>query len=85
MRYTPANLPDGFRAWWKIYPRKVAKGQAIKAWVRHDCEEISDDILKATRKYPFSDEAQYIPHPATWLNGWRWEDSVEEDSNDSDW
>tara|TARA_Y100000588_G_scaffold380753_1_gene465167 strand:- start:1467 stop:1724 length:258 start_codon:yes stop_codon:yes gene_type:complete len=85
MKYTPANLPKGFKAWWKEYPRKVAKGQAIKAWVRNDCEEIADEILKATRKYPFSDEVQYIPHPATWLNGWRWEDVHEEDSNDSDW
>ena len=85
MRYTPANLPEGFKAWWKEYPRKVAKGQAIKAWVKNDCEEIATDILKATRKYPFSDEVQYIPHPSTWLNGWRWEDIHEEDSNDSDW
>ena len=85
MKYTPGNLPAGFKAWYKIYPRKVSKGQAIKAWVKNDCEEIADEIIQATKKYPFSDEVQYIPHPATFINGWRWEDSFEEDNSDNDW
>jgi len=85
MKYTPSNLPPGFISWWKIFPKKIGKGQAIRAWVSNDCEPISDEIIAATKKYPFSDEVQYIPYPATFINGWRWEDSFEGDGNDSDW
>jgi len=78
MKYTPGNLPPGFEAWWKVYPRKVAKGSAVKAWDKNGCEQIAEEIIKATRNYPFSPEAQYIKHPTTFINGWCWEDAFEE-------
>ena len=84
MKITPGNLPSGFKSWWAIYPRKVAKGSAVRAWVKNDCEEIAEEIIKATRKYPFSDEVQYIPHGSTWINSWRWMDVNEEESS-GDW
>ena len=47
---------------------------------------IAEEIIKATRNYPFSSEIQYIKHPATWLNAWSWEDQHEEQGgNDGDW
>ncbi len=84
MKITPGNLPSGFKSWWAIYPRKVAKGAAVRAWVKNDCEEIAEEIIKATRKYPFSDEAQYIPHGSTWINSWRWMD-VNEEGSGNEW
>ena len=86
MKYTPtSNLPEGFEAWWKVYPRKVGKGMALRAWLKNDCEAMSADIIKATKKYPFSDDQQYVPHGSTWINSWRFFDEFEGDGNDSDW
>jgi len=33
-------------------------------------------IIVALRSYPFSPDRQYVPNPASWLNGRRWEDEV---------
>lgn len=83
MKYSPSNLPDGFKAFWKSYPRKVGKGAAVRAWSNNGCEEISHVIVTAVRKYPFSDDAKFIKHPATWLNSWCWEDEFEESNNET--
>ena len=83
-KFTPTSLPAGFVRWWAAYPRKVSKGSAVKAWHRNGCEELADEIIKATKSYPFSEEIQYVKHPSTWLNGWCWMDSVEGIAND-DW
>jgi len=84
-KYSPSNLPPGFTEFWKHYPKKVGKGQAIRAWVANDCEEIWEDIVKATRRYPFSEDKQYIKHPSTWINSWAWEDTFEEEDSGNDW
>lgn len=70
----PNDLPPGFIKFWAAYPRKVGKGHAAKAWVKNGCEPIADEIIKALKKYPFSEETQFQPHASTWLNGWRWLD-----------
>lgn len=65
-----------FDAFWTAYPRKVGKGAARRAWagamrkVRGDAAA----IIAAVRDYPFPPDAQFVPHPATWLNGERWAD-----------
>ena len=69
-----------FDAFWKVYPRKVGKVDAEKAWK----SLLPDDTLLATiveavkKQTPImgKDGPTYIPHPATWLNGRRWEDEV---------
>lgn len=76
------SLPEGFQAFWVAYPRKVSKGAAYKAWIKNNCEEISEDIVKAVKRQTFADDQQFIPHAATWLNGWRWMDETS-NSNDS--
>jgi len=73
-KITPNNLPPGFTKFWACYPRRVGKGIAVRSWVSNGCEEIADEIIKAVKKYPFSDEIQYVPHPSTFLNQWRWLD-----------
>jgi hypothetical protein len=56
----------------------VAKQDAIKAWPGDD---LLDEILKAL-EWQIIDFKQRppdkIPHPATWLNGKRWEDQKQE-------
>ena len=75
---------DRFDSFWKEYPKKVSKVAAIKAWKKLKPDGILyGTIMSALEKRKLSDEwqrdgGQYIPHPATWLNGRRWEDEVPE-------
>ena len=69
-----------FDVFWNAYPRKAAKEQARKVFF-----ELSPDdntfstMIQAIAKQKQSAEwekndGQFIPYPATWLNGRRWED-----------
>lgn len=69
-----------FETFWDAYPRKVAKKDARVAFAR-----INPDLALFTRMLEAIAEQRvsrqwrqgYIPYPATWLNGERWEDVVE--------
>lgn len=72
-----------FDQFWAAYPRKVAKPEAMKAWLKLRPEaDLLAAILaglaraKQSRDW-LKDDGQYIPHPSTWLNQRRWEDEVE--------
>ncbi|WP_180191791.1 helix-turn-helix domain-containing protein [Pseudomonas syringae] len=73
----------GFDQFWKLYPRKVGKDKASKAWQKLQMTEaLYDLIVSALAKHVATpgwtkDNGQFIPHAATWLNGKRWEDEVE--------
>lgn len=77
-----SEFPPGFDRFWSAYPRKVAKGQAAKAFARLRADEaLIGRMLAAVRQQSASeawrkDGGQFIPHPATWLNGRRWEDEA---------
>ena len=81
---------DRFAAFWQMYPKKVAKGYAEKAWKRlKPTEEIFIKIMDALERQRRSDQwcrdgGRYVPNPATWLNGKYWEDGdVDYDRNRS--
>lgn len=71
-----------FETFWKAYPKKKAKQTAYKAWLKLKPDtELTKTILLALEQHKKSaewqrDNGQYIPYPATWLNGRRWEDDV---------
>ena len=71
---------EGFEEFWQMYPRKVAKANAQKAFEKLSPNpELLAEMLSALERQKQSDAWQqengkYIPHPATWLNGRRWED-----------
>lgn len=75
---------NGFEKFWKAYPKKVAKTQALKAWSKlKPNAELQQIILNALERQKQSaqwqkDNGQFIPYPATWLNGRRWEDMQEQ-------
>ena len=77
----PAEL--FFDEFWKLYPRKESKQQAKKAWMKlNPGQELFDLIANALEyrsqtKEWLAENGRYIPHPATWLNGRRWEDEVD--------
>ena len=72
--------PLHFETFWKVYPRHQSKQKAIRAWKKLKVdEELLSVILKAIERTKKSDQWQrengrYIPLPASWLNGRRWED-----------
>jgi hypothetical protein len=73
--------PEGWAVWWSAYPRKVGKAAAIKSYIRA-LKTVSPQVLKdgldrAVKGWAAAGtEPQFIPHPATWLNGGRWEDQT---------
>lgn len=75
---------DRFTAFWKLYPKRVAKPSAQKAWRRlSDSDQL--DVLTFLPRAEWPDSKQYIPYPSTWLNQRRWEDEVDiDDDGDSE-
>ena len=76
---------EDFDTFWKSYPRKVAKGDARKAWtqtekIRPSLSNILEAIenQKNTQQW-MENEGMFIPYPATWLRGERWDDEVKID------
>lgn len=67
-----------FDDFWLLYPRRVAKRDAQKAWSRMTADEQAAAVVAMVdwRRVWRGKDPQYIPHPATWLNGARWEDEL---------
>ncbi len=72
--------PASFDSFWQAYPKKAGKADAEKSWGKLDPDDaLQNRILKAVATASKSpdwtkENGQFIPHPATWLNGRRWED-----------
>lgn len=77
---TDVEAVDQFEDFWKAYPRKTGKAQAVKAWskLRPGDQAQAISILPEHVAYwhRAGTATQFIPHPATWLNGRRWEDEL---------
>ncbi len=67
-----------FTEFWNLYPRKVAKKEAEKAWNKLDQDRRQKAIEALPAHCKRWDDPQYIPHAATWLNGERFEDELPE-------
>lgn len=85
---TPALSDQMFERFWQAYPRKVSKSAAQKAFTKLKVTQtLLDKMLvqieraKQTKQWQ---DPQYIPHPATWLNGRRWEDELTESAINSE-
>ena len=69
-----------FDEFWKLYPRKESKAAAKKAWLKLKPDQALFDQIANALEYRcqtkewLDNDGRYIPHPATWLNGHRWED-----------
>lgn len=70
-----------FADFWAIYPKRVAKKDAEKAWARltPDQRFAAINALPVHVRYWLAagTAKEYLPHPATWLWGHRWEDELE--------
>jgi len=66
-----------FEQFWKAYPNKKAKQDAIKAWgqVKPDLQATLKALSWQRRQEQWTkDKGAFIPLPASWLRGKRWED-----------
>lgn len=74
---------NGFAIFWSAYPKHKGKADALKAWGKiKPSVELQATMGKALEAQKQSEQwrkdgGQYIPMPATWLNGKRWEDEVQ--------
>jgi hypothetical protein len=61
---------EKFDEFWNLYPKKIAKADAIKAWNKATKTKTADELLKLTKAYAEGKlpEDKYIPYPASWLN-----------------
>lgn len=66
-----------FDEFWEIYPRKVGKASAEKAYLKA-IQETAPEIVQAgaekLARDPNLPPVQFIPHPTTWLNRSGWND-----------
>jgi hypothetical protein len=75
---------DEFETFWKTYPRKKNKDKAWAAWKKRNGTRPSIDVIvKAVETQKkcsqwIRDGGQYIPYPATWINGGQWMDEEED-------
>ena len=81
---SPANL---FIHFWLLYPRKVGKGDAEKAFMAAIKETPPDAILAGIRRYADQvrqdgTQPKYVKYPAGWLRARRWLDEDEADGRD---
>lgn len=71
---------QGFIKFWTLWPKRVAKADAMKAWTAVDPKEYPAifEAVPCHFEQPNwkKDGMAYAPYPATWLRGKRWEDEV---------
>jgi hypothetical protein len=71
-----------FDAFWSVYPRKVAKDDALRAFSKRNPDSALLAAMVAAVKAQSATEdwtkdgGKFIPYPATWLNDGRWTDEV---------
>jgi hypothetical protein len=70
-----------FEQFWALYPKRVAKGAAIKAWAKlneAEKEEVLEALPNHLKYWKLKNtEKEYIPFPATWLNQMRYLDELD--------
>ena len=64
------NQEEKFEEFWRSYPRKIAKADALKAWKKSIKRKSPDDLIRLAKVYTEGKlpEQTYIPYPASWLN-----------------
>jgi hypothetical protein len=71
------DVADEFEQWYELYPRKRGRGQALKAYKAARRKADPETLVRAVEQQTSALTArgpEYVPYPATWLNGERWAD-----------
>jgi hypothetical protein len=73
-------LADDFQAFYKVYPRKMARLDAEKAYLQIRRRDISHErIMAGLERYleHLPEDVCWIPYPATWIRAGRFDDEYE--------
>lgn len=77
-----ADMTARFETFWKAYPKHINRKAAEKAFLKLTPDDgllqsmlAAIDRQKQTAQWQ-EQGGQFIPYPATWLNGRRWEDEL---------
>jgi len=80
----PPDQKSFFDRFYQAYPKHVAKEDAVRAWKKISPPPTDDfvntliakiDVFRKTDGW-IKNNGEFIPNPATWLNGKRWEDET---------
>lgn len=75
LRESARMAEDEFDQFWRLYPLRVGKLAAVKAYAKARKTASQDEILQGVSRYvEHKPEWQAYAHPATWLNQGRWAD-----------
>lgn len=75
---------EGFDLFWKLYPKKKSRKEALKAWTKLKPDaDLYRTLITALGSHCVSEDwtkdgGRYIPNAATWLNGERWHDVLKQ-------
>jgi hypothetical protein len=79
---TTPLYPEAFERFWSVYPKKVGKREALKAWKQTRKERPqTDELVDRVERLAATDDWQeqggrYVPNPATWLRRGGWDDEI---------
>lgn len=83
LRAPGAGADAAFEQFWKLYPKKKSRKDALKAWNKLNPDsDLQAVMIAALAKHCVSADwakngGQFIPNAATWLNGERWHDVLQ--------
>lgn len=79
----PLEIDEGFDQFWALYPRKIKKMDARKAWRTVRRRKVSSvHLINAARRHAAGwlvegKDPEFIPYPASWLRGEAYNDEPE--------
>jgi hypothetical protein len=74
IRQIPSECPF-FEEFWKVFPRKVGKGEARKAFRNALKRASAEEIVAGAKRYAATKpDPEFTKHPGPWLNADRWAD-----------
>ncbi len=64
------NTDTGFDKFWELYPKRIGKADALKAWNKVLKNKTADEMIALTKAYSDGKlpDMTFIPYPASWLN-----------------
>jgi hypothetical protein len=72
------SFEDDFQKFWSVYPRKVGKGAAFKAFIKALKRVELATMIEGARRY--AQDPNRVPaftaHASSWLNADRWDDEL---------
>ncbi|WP_443690399.1 helix-turn-helix domain-containing protein [Pseudomonas sp.] len=82
-----SEATEEFEVFWKLYPKKKSRKEAVKAWQKLNPDAgLCNAMIAALGSHCVSEDwtkdgGRYIPNASTWLNGERWSDVLKSAGN----